>query len=205
MKKVILLLFMAVCINVNAQTENKKVEDNSLPNNELQLEFGEGMFILNHYVNGFANTKFSEMKNNLSPTLSLSFHKRANKWLWYGASLSYQNNYRSIYYITDYGDGDVYYNFLYDNVKTFAFAPSVRFSYVNKENLTMYSGAQLGMSYQKCTRKYPENSFYNKANIVNVFYQATLFGISYGKKFYIGGEIGYGNKGLLNLTAGYRF
>ena len=67
----------------------------------------------------------------------------------------------------------------------------------------MYSGGQIGMCWSRGAM--PEWSNEGKVNYTVMFMQATLFGITYGEKFYLGGEIGFGNKGIFNFTAGYRF
>jgi len=193
MKKVILLLFATVCIGANAQTESTKVADNSLSKNELQLEMGDAMQSLRLID--------KDMVGDGSPSFSLSYHNRVLKWLWLGASVSYRQE--SFTTSKSWTDGRLteYENFGIEH--SFAFVPSIRFSYYNKPNLTMYSGGQIGMCWIKGAM--PEWSFEGKVNYIGMFGQLTLFGITYGKKFYLGGEIGMGNKGLFNFTAGYRF
>ena len=193
MKKLFLLLFVAVCINANAQTENKKVVDNALPKHDIRLEMGESMRMFKLYD--------EDIVDDMSPTFSTSYHNRILKWLWMGAAISYNQKASVTYRL--FSDDDLVYLNDFRTLHQLSFAPSVRFSYFDKYNLFMYSGVQFGMCWQKDPMLYSGKS--GGVNYIGMFGQLTLFGITYGKDFYLGGEIGFGNKGLFNFTAGYRF
>jgi len=193
MKKLILLLFTAVFINANAQTESTKIAGNSLPKHELQFEMGDAMQSI-RFID-------RDMSIDSSPSFSLSYHNRVLNWLWIGASVSYSE----IGWATGMTFIDnrlvEYENFGIEH--NFAFVPSIRFSYYNRPHLTMYSGLQFGMRWHRGAM--PEWSSEGRVNYIGMFAQLTLFGITYGETFFIGGEIGMGNKGFFNFTAGYRF
>jgi len=189
MKKLILLLFTAVFINANAQTESTKIAGNSLPKHEFQLEIGDAMQSLRRIDR--------DMVGDVSSSFSLSYHNRVLNWLWIGASMSYrQEGFTTSKTFMD--------NRLVSGISHwFAFVPSIRFSYYNRPHLTMYSGLQFGMCWWRDV--IPVSRFEGKVNHVGMFAQLTLFGITYGETFFIGGELGAGNKGIFNFTAGYRF
>ena len=190
-KYFVLLLFVSLKFVVYAQTESSKTTNNSLPQNELQVEIGESLCLLG---------LFDIIGNNFSPTFSLSYHNRALKRLWIGASLGYNQDGDYTYMETI--DGVVIDMKNFTRIHRLSLVPSIRFSYFDRKNLTMYLGGHVGM----CWLNYTNPKFnHGRVNELNLFVQLTAFGISYGKNFYIGGEIGFGHKGLFNFTAGYRF
>jgi hypothetical protein len=112
-------------------------------------------------------------------------HFIKNQW-GLGADLHF--NYVSPLTSTEVPENDYYY---------FGIAPVIRFSYINKNKLMMYSELAAGLALML------ENNKWTVGNIP--YFQATFFGISYGKNLYIGGEIGVGFRGFLNLNVGYKF
>lgn len=197
MKKLILLLLVVLSANVNAQTESKNRAGNSLPNNMFQLEMGEsGRFFANVLFKNNAGVDIGD----ISPTFSLSYHNRILPWLWMGTTISY-NQEASVTSMT-FTDGRLVDFENFRTMHQLSFAPSIRFSYFDRHNLFMYSGIQFGMRWER-------DQLYvggiGRVNYFGMFAQLTLFGFTYGKNFFIGGEIGFGNKGVLNFTTGYRF
>jgi hypothetical protein len=177
-----LLVFIAISAGINAQNSEA-----TLPSREFQAGIGDAMSI---YGNFLGNELYMS-----SPTLSLSYHQRINSWLWYGATLAYNANHYNDYNLK-----------IKQNIRTLSFAPSLRFSYVNKPNLLMYSGLQAGFSWQKFYNTDIDGKLDNQySNQIWFLGQATAFGITFGKDFFIGGEVGFGHKGILNFVAGYRF
>jgi len=76
----------------------------------------------------------------------------------------------------------------------YSISPSVRFSYVNSPHATLYSGLAIGAGANL-------NNGVDTDIIpfISPFYQITLFGFSFGEKFFVGGEIGRG------LTTSFSF
>jgi hypothetical protein len=181
----ILPLFMS------AQTESNKTTNSSLHQNELQVEMGESLGLLH---------LFDIIDNDFSPTISLSYHNRVLKRLWIGASLGYNQDGDYTSYVESINGNVILENFT--RIHRLSFVPSIKFSYFDKKNLTMYLGGQAGMCWLSYSN--PKSNF-GEVNELGLFLQLTAFGINYGKNFYIGGEIGFGHKGLFNFTAGYRF
>jgi len=150
-----------------------------------------------------------------SPVFSLSSHYRVAKWFWVGLSLSYA-------YYTDQQ------NHLYESGKTglcerkfhtLAVMPDLRFSYLNRPHVTLYSAFSVGMA-----------SFFGETSSTNVIYpeyrhpwfsdgikrdyepslfsmlHITLFGVKAGYRHWFGSlELGAGYKGLGSIGVGYEF
>ena len=189
MKKVTLLLLLIICVSaIYAQTDSNKTSSN-LPKNEFQVGMGDALMSL-----GLINKDFAEA-NDLSPAFSLSFHSRIKSWLWFGVSFVYLRQGNGVFTV----DNTYFFS---GNANMIALMPSIRFSYINKANLLLYSGGQIGVYW--CSYERPI-AFDSKLNEINLFGQITALGFTYGKNFYIGAEIGFGGKGIFNFVAGYRF
>ena len=128
-------------------------------------------------------------------SFSFSYHYRYKKWFWYGVNLyvlPYKNFQSQIYY-TNY----IYYN---SNFTSIALTPSVRFSYVNSTYSTLYSALAIGAGVNL------NGSIKDLIPFMSPFYQITLFGFSFGKNLFAGGEIGRGySTSLVFFKCGYRF
>ena len=136
---------------------------------------------------------------------SLTYSYRPLKWLWIGGNF---NNYfgGTIYY--DWREYDVngnYKDFSKSKVKYCAvIAPEIRFSYLNRKSIILYSALSGGIGwedgYSRKHQKYPS---------LFPYFHITYFGISgnFGRNnnIFIGGELGIGMKGLLQIHGGYRF
>ena len=191
MKKIFLfVILLAASSGVFAQ-ENEKV----LPQRELQVEIGESAIM--QLLSG----------ENTSPTISVTHNRRINEKWWYGVSAAYSRNsaHNLVYTGTIYKEGTFQsINVLRSNNDVFSIAPAIKFSYYNAERVQMYSGLQAGISLISGKNLYVDGRTV-AGSTMSFFFQLTAFGINYGKDFYIGAEAGFGYKGMLNLTAGYRF
>ncbi len=194
MKKIFLfVILLAASSGVFAQ-ENEKV----LPQRELQVEIGEALNLW-YLISPESPNQYS-VDRCIFPAFSLTYNHKINQKWWYGISAIYNYNREELF-----DNKDSYHSFVYrSNNHVFAAAPAIKFIYCNTETLQMYSGLQAGISLitAKIIRSKGEVS--NGANI-GFWGQLIAFGINYGKDFYIGAEAGFGYKGMLNLTAGYRF
>ena len=197
MRKFPLLLVLISCASMLFAQENvviiyedeKPKKDVKLPTNEFAISVGDNMF----------ETQITEEARMGYGAYTLSYHNRLKKWFWYGA-------YLNVFPTQNWGDG--YYDYQtdrwvyspdenYTSIKI-SLAPSIRFSYLNKPLVTLYSGLSLGWGLVI-------NQNQNQDNRLSFFYHATLFGFSVGKKFFAGGEIGLGYRGLYSINLGYRF
>ena len=194
MKKIFLFtILLAASSGVFAQ-ENEKV----LPQRELQVEIGEALNLW-YLISPESPNQYS-VDRCIFPAFSLTYNHKINQKWWYGISAIYNYNREELF-----DNKDSYHLSVYkSNNHVFAAVPAIKFIYCNTETLQMYSGLQAGISLitAKIIRSKGEVS--NGTNI-GFWGQLIAFGINYGKDFYIGAEAGFGYKGMLNLTAGYRF
>ena len=197
MKKFPLILVLISCVSMLFAQENvviiyedaKPNKNFVLPTNEFAISIGDNMF----------DTQITEEASRGFGSYTLSYHNRLKKWFWYGA-------YLNVFPTQRYNWGGGWYDYeterwiespVRDYYSTkISLAPSVRFSYLNKPLITLYSGISLGWGLLVNE---------NRDNRLSFFYHATLFGFSVGKKFFVGGEIGMGYRGLYSINAGYRF
>lgn len=150
-----------------------------------------------------------------TPVFSLSSHYRVAKWFWLGLSLS----------VAYYRDPEKIQNgsqFIASCNREFysvAFMPEVRFSYLNRPHVTLYSALSVGFAQffgeEECSDvSYPENRHPWFSDGINGDYtptqfstlHVTLFGVKAGWKHLFGSlELGAGYKGLGSVGIGYEF
>ncbi|MCL2328549.1 MAG: hypothetical protein FWC39_08570 [Bacteroidetes bacterium] len=136
---------------------------------------------------------------------SVSYLYRPVKWFWMGANVV--NYFGNVLHYTqrEYHINNEFYDLEKTKLRySFVFAPEVRFSYVNRKELTLYSALSGGWlwsngidnDYQHYPRQIP-------------YVQVTFFGFTtnFGanNNIFLGGEFGGGHKGLINFHGGYRF
>ncbi len=128
--------------------------------------------------------------------IALGYRFRVLKWLWVGGDVSYcgffgsfKDNY------TDQKVGDYRDHFI-------SIMPAVRFSYLNREHFTLYSGIAGGVALEY-SKSYPDYKAHNN----HIAFQLTLLGLSAGSQRWFGfAELGCGYKGgYVNAGVGFRF
>lgn len=80
--------------------------------------------------------------------------------------------------------------------------PMVRFTYLNRPVVRLYSALGFGFGMTKERWSYEHHK---KENDTYLQGQATFFGVSVGKKWFCSTEIGVGAMGILTIGTGYRF
>lgn len=126
--------------------------------------------------------------------ITLGYRFRLLKWLWLGGDITYCGFFgtsRNIY------TEEPLYKYRENSV---SFMPSIRFSYLNREHVTLYSGFTSGLRFG-VSRTYNEKRVY-----VRLPFQLTLFGVSAGSQSWFGfAELGVGYQGFAKAGFGYRF
>ena len=150
-----------------------------------------------------------------TPVFSLSSHYRVAKWFWLGFSVSLAQYEDSQSHLYESGKtGLCQRNFL-----TAAFMPEVRFSYLNRPHVTLYSALSVGFAQffgeEECSEvSYPENRHPWFSDGINGDYtptqfstfHVTLLGMKAGWRHVFGSiELGAGYKGLGSVGIGYEF
>lgn len=180
---------------------------------EVRFEVGDPLgvyFLMNIYgeKNYGQTTEYTFEPNRglfssfrATPVFSLNYHYRLTKWLWAGAMVNYA------YYKdhTDYG-----YDF-YDsrNQHCITLMPELRFSYLNRPHVTIYSavaaGATLFFGWEYHSKPYAV-FYWEKSKKVYPTFQLTAFGIRAGGEHLFGTfELGAGIKGFASAGIGYAF
>ena len=202
------------------------------PRHEFQLNFGipnmqsihslmvDGMLLLEWFPNLFDNISFlpnglisSERfytKIYFTPVISLSYHYRFQKWLWFGATANFTELHNHYYD----RENDQRIKDMSMQFAAFNLLADIRFSYLNLPHITLYSeisgGIQLGRETINLTNdeyvSYPVNQPWKM--FVGKFptYHLTALGIKAGAKGWFGNvEFGTGYKGFINAGVGYEF
>lgn len=127
-------------------------------------------------------------------SITASYYYRFKSWFWVGGNLSYTGftqNYYDAFSIEHLGRNT-------NHVITLL--PTVRFSYLNKQYVTLYSEIALGITYNY-QRQYGKTV----ESQVLPAWQTTLIGVSAGKDLYGFAELGSGLRGIAIIGIGYRF
>ena len=139
-----------------------------------------------------------ECRTNVTPLFSFSYHFRLRKWLWIGATQTFSDVYQNI--ISPEGDIETRLN-------EYAISTilDVRFSYLNRKHVTLYSGLGLGLMLKGYDSRYDGNYFSGGVTITSV-YQLTAFGVKAGSGHWFGNlELGCGYKGFISGGVSYDF
>ena len=205
------------------QAQQHWTADKSLYRNEFRLGVSDpfGLWLLkNEQVDfltvGDFDASIIQENRHFTPVVSFDYHFRASKWFWLGLTTAY------CYYkgAVDYVEGFVaavdlpnvpVYSWQ-EKEHQFVIMPEVRFSYLNRPHVTLYSGLAMGVLINRgnCYRggTVPENLYHPDENHTSAFaaFQLTAFGLKAGAKHWFGSfEAGFGIKGIVNLGVGYEF
>ena len=175
---------------------------------EIRFEIGDplGIMILQNKKNHLPKISGANLTAvghawRATPVFSFNYHYRLTKWLWAGAMVNYAY-YRDH---TDYG-----YDF-YDsrNQHCITLMPELRFSYLNRPHVTIYSavaaGATLFFGWEYHSKPYAV-FYWEKSKKVYPTFQLTAFGIRAGGEHLFGTfELGAGIKGFASSGIGYAF
>lgn len=234
-----LAVMLSMALGLSAQEESDTLEagpvesrhdpawQTILPLHEFQFNIGDPVLLVNNSVLGYHNHSYGIFNNwgwyfNASsastwpqppgdyaitryvPFFSFSYHYRVAKWFWVGglATISgIHNTWRDR--ITDKITG-------HGNEILFSLMPDLRFSYLNKKHVTLYSGIGAGLRiYHLKDPKISlglENGYtYNRTSLSYAFH-LTLFGVKAGGRNWFGDlELGIGYKGFVSAGFGYEF
>ena len=161
---------------------------------EIRASLGESM-----------TTSYISMDKGKYTNISVSYFYRPVNFIWAGLNFVNYLGENIHYYWREYDTEGNHKDFIDSKMKYCAIiAPEIRLSCLNKEAIIIYGGLSIGIGiengFDDARQKYPD--------IFRISH-LTIFGISgnLGKKnnVIIGGELGYGFKGLCSIHCGYRF
>ena len=175
---------------------------------------GSGTFI--NY--GEDRVGFTSADYHFTPVISLDYHYRATKWFWLGLSTSYSFMKEKLYVGNVVSPDAFYWNCKEHH---FLIMPSLRFSYLNRPHVTLYSGIAVGVLINRGNRYYGDLSKLSEFvpaawgfvpaelpdhTSAGSAFQLTAFGVKAGGNHWFGSlELGAGIKGFVNLGVGYEF
>ncbi len=155
---------------------------------------------------------------HFTPVVSLDYHYRAAKWFWLGLSTGYSFMKEKLY-VGNAVSPDAFHWDCKEH--HFLIMPSLRFSYLNRPHVTLYSGVAVGLLINRGNRYYGDLStlpeFVPAAwgflpaelpdhTSAGSAFQLTALGVKAGAKHWFGSfELGAGIKGFANLGVGYEF
>ncbi|MBO4382268.1 MAG: hypothetical protein J5799_04930 [Bacteroidales bacterium] len=132
------------------------------------------------------------------PVFSFNYHYRIAKWFWIGGLTTFSgvhNTWRDR--LTDESTG-------HGKELFWSLMPDIRFSYLNRKHVTLYSGIGAGMFLSH----YKDHVYGNDTphNQVSLGFQLTAFGVKAGSNHWFGDlELGMGYKGFVSAGFGYDF
>lgn len=202
MKKSMLFgFFCSICCLGFSQAEETSPKK-EFHQHEISFHLGDPSFHLDTWYDYDFN-HFSWMRDDYynkwtitTPSITASYLYRPLKWFWIGADISYTGNYKIAHDLiseTKIGKSSTH---------QFVLSPHLRFSYLNKEKVNLYSGIAVGFCYSFTKNNFTELEWYGSTDLG---LQVTAIGISVGKRWIGLAELGYGYKGIFNLGIGYRF
>lgn len=136
---------------------------------------------------------------------SVSYFYRPVKWFWVGGHFINSFGKKLDYQWREYGTDGSIKDFSKSKIKYCAvLAPEIRFSYLNRKSIILYSALSAGLGiedgYDKRYHEYPRAFFY---------FHLSYFGLNcnFGKNknIFLGTEFGLGYKGFVQIHGGYRF
>ena len=200
MKKSLILL----CIGLLGCSLISQAQDDPKPKewfNDVSVSYSAGSI---YYFTG--NINHNDYPDNFYTddtdprgmgAFALSYHRKLNSVVAMGFNVSYLNLYHEA---TDYSDPGLSQKY-YDNM--FSILASIRFLYVHKPVITMYSGVSIGLTvdFGKTTFNgidYTDKKLYPAG-------QLTLMGMRVGRAFGGFAEFGFGTLGIISAGLSYRF
>ena len=161
---------------------------------ELRASFGPSLI-----SRGWLNT------TTVNGNFSVAYFYRPVKWFWAGGNFINIFGDKLYYSWREYDADGRFKDFTKSKIKSCAIiAPEIKFSFLNNKPEIHYcalsGGIALENGYDDRLHKYPK---------ILPYFQLTLWGFSanFGKNenIFLGGELGFGFKGLISMHGGYRF
>lgn len=132
------------------------------------------------------------------PSVGLSYTYRAKRWCEVGAVVAYTGSFNKRYAVDgDYCVGSCKEHFL-------IVMPTVRFVWLRRDLVRMYSSVSLGIVGSWMRTNYDYTSPLCIGSLMPAF-EAIPIGLSVGRQVFGFAELGYSDRGWLNVGVGFRF
>jgi hypothetical protein len=189
MRKIIVLVIaaMMVTLNANAQSDEQK--------NEIGVYYGFAS--ASSYVSilsgAFSSVFTSSEQGSLWGPIGVEYYRHISPVVAIGGVVSIAG--------CKWGDDD-FFKSTYITVM-----PSVKFNWLRKNNLGLYSAASAGIMFinDKVDKGYNGTKNVKSDNVTTFMFQGTLLGAEVGGKFRGFAELGFGEKGVVCAGLRYRF
>jgi len=203
-----LLLAISLCLS-NAFAEEKSETCDLVKSHYVNLSIGDAtiasiiygtrsIFFSYDYEPAYHTYDLFDPDYKLGPkyttgSITASYYYRFKSWFWLGANLSYTG------FTQNYYDSFTKEQLGTNTNHVITALPTIRFSYLNKEYVTLYSEFACGITYnhQRQYQKTVESQFLPA-------WHTTLIGVSAGKDLYGFAELGSGLRGIAIIGIGYR-
>ncbi len=199
-------MFSICCATMlSAKEKDKFVHER----HSIQLGIGDHITVFNNFNRGFSsslnNQDWFRPDNDIfyqteTAAFMASYAYALKPWMQLGATMLYAGAY-----------DDVVYRPTGDKIAparqhVFAVMPDVKFEYLRRKHITLYSGASLGIAaaHSSGYDLVPNNEILEKWQYAAA-YQLTFFGLRVGNRVFGTTEVGYGYKGYINAGVGFRF
>ncbi len=127
-------------------------------------------------------------------TTNFDFGGWIKRWLYVGGVATWTTGYEHVTSTVDHSRVDTF------NYNNFTFMPVVRFAWLNRGIVQLYSGVGLGATYEKY-----DDTLSSWVRGYHAAYDVTFIGITVGRKWFGYFDIGAGNRGVISAGFGYRF
>lgn len=208
-KIVTMLLAMVLCLS-NAFAEDKGETFDLAKSHYVNLSIGDAtiasiiygtrsIFFSYDYDAPYYTYNLFDPDYKLGPkyatgSITASYYYRFKSWFWLGANLSYTG------FTQNYYDSFTKERLGTNTNHVITALPTVRFSYLNKQYVTLYSEFAFGITYN-----YQKQYSRTVESQVLPAWHTTLIGVSAGKDLYGFAELGSGLRGIAIVGIGYRF
>jgi hypothetical protein len=129
-------------------------------------------------------------------TLGVEGGRWFKEWLYFGGAAVWTGGFDTLYDAYPYPVRSRLYTYTNHNI---SLMPIVRFAWLRRGIVQLYSGVGLGMSLSVAER------VDDRHVVADVAFDVTFFGISVGRNFFGYLDIGAGSRGVVSFGVGYRF
>ncbi|MBR1631831.1 MAG: hypothetical protein IJ680_08235 [Paludibacteraceae bacterium] len=199
MKRILIFLALIPCLCMG-QLTNKRGQE--LYANELTASIGTPSFVgstimfVVDVIDAFGSALTDgTFDNTFHGQYTLQYMHRFKPWFAFGGKATYEG-----YGIRNYTDKSKTVRNGSSSIWFSTLMPTVRFSYVNRPVVTLYSGLDMGILFAGM-QDIDDNRIFGVLPAGNI----TLMGIHVGRKVYGMGELNFGFDAYAKIGIGYRF
>ncbi|MCQ2285418.1 MAG: hypothetical protein MJZ76_00905 [Bacteroidales bacterium] len=208
MKKIsIILLCVLFFFSQNLSAQDSRTASYSDLNNEIGVTAGPISFVggvlygsIGFWSSLGSSLSHTSTKLQLFGQYGAHYFYQITPWCQVGAKFSFEGG-----CLTQYADTAQLIVKSKNNMAILSLMPSVRFTYLNRPWVRLYSGIDIGCSYFWDNKQNKNDDADNKGNRCLFALNVTPFGVNVGKKFFGMFEVNLGYDSFLKAGIGARF